>query len=81
LAKDDSKQAELQSVLYHLVDVLRIIAILIQPVMTQTPKLIFKQLGISDSDHSFASLEIGLYPAVAQVIAKGEPIFPRLDKE
>lgn len=81
LAKDDSKQAELQSVLYHLVDALRIIAILIQPVMTQTPKLIFEQLGISDSDHSFASLEIGLYPAATQVIAKGEPIFPRLDKE
>lgn len=81
LAKDDSKAQELGSVLYHLADTLRIVAILLQPVFTETPAKMYTQLGLEAEDHPFTDLEIGRYPQEAQVVAKGEPIFPRLDQE
>ncbi|MCI7239916.1 MAG: methionine--tRNA ligase [Aerococcus suis] len=82
LAKDDTKQEELRSVMYHLADALRIVARLIQPVMTQTPAKIFTQLGLNPDDlGTLDELEIGAYPKTAQVIAKGKPIFPRLDRD
>ncbi|KAA9302321.1 MULTISPECIES: methionine--tRNA ligase [Aerococcus] len=81
LAKEEDKADELQSVMYHLVDTLRMIAILIQPVMTQTPVKIFDQLGIAGENHQYDALSIGGYPESAHVVAKGEPIFPRLDKD
>lgn len=81
LAKDETKKAELQSAMYHLVDTLRLVAVLIQPVMTQTPKRIFEQLGLSEEALRFEDLKVGLYPEDGQVISKGTPIFPRLDKE
>ncbi len=41
LAKDEERKAELESVMVHLAESLRIVAILLQPIMTQTPKRIF----------------------------------------
>ncbi|AMB99540.1 methionine--tRNA ligase [Aerococcus urinaehominis] len=82
LAKDDSRNDELQAVMYHLLDSLRIIAILIQPVLIETPAKIFAQIGLNtDQAMTVEALNIGLYPKDAQVVAKGQPIFPRLDKE
>lgn len=81
LAKDDTEREALRSVMYHLVDNLRIIAILIQPVLTHTPKDIFAQLGIPEENHQFDALKVGQYPKSAKVVSKGTPIFPRLDKE
>jgi len=79
LAKDDSKKAELQSVLGHLAESLRLIALLISPVMTQSPVKIFAQLGLDygkDKDLNFGDTVVG-----KTVTAKPEPIFPRLDAE
>ncbi len=82
LAKDEASKDQLQAVMYHLVDALRIIAILIQPVMVETPAKIFDQLGLNfQADGDFANAKVGLYPAEATVVAKGQPIFPRLDQE
>ena len=44
LAKEEEKRAELNSVMVHLAESLRIVAILLQPVMTETPANIFQQL-------------------------------------
>lgn len=44
LAKDESKKDELNTVLYHLAENLRIAAVLIQPFMTEAPKKIFELL-------------------------------------
>ncbi|WP_243680714.1 methionine--tRNA ligase subunit beta [Lacticaseibacillus manihotivorans] len=54
---------------------------LIQPVMTHAPKQIFGQLGFDDQDEAQETLEWGHLPSGAQVVAKGTPIFPRLDAE
>ncbi|NDO57952.1 methionine--tRNA ligase [Lactobacillus reuteri] len=79
LAKDDSKKAVLSDVITHLAKSLRIIAALIQPIMPNAPKQIVEQLGIEGTDLSLTNLQFNDFPAEAQVVAKGTPIFPRLD--
>lgn len=81
LAKDETKKDELDSVLAHLAASLRLVAILIQPVMTHTPKEIFTQLGLNSDDMAIQGVSYFDLPAGAQVVAKGTPIFPRLDVE
>ena len=82
LAKDETKREELESVLVHLAETLRRVAILLQPFITRAPKKIFAQLNIQDEKlHSWESLQqFGQIPAGTKV-EKGEPIFPRLDHE
>lgn len=81
LAKDETEKDELDSVLAHLAASLRLVAILIQPVMTHTPKEIFAQLGLNSDDMAIQGVSYFDLPAGAQVVAKGTPIFPRLDVE
>lgn len=81
LAKDETKKDELDSVLAHLAASLRLVAILIQPVMTHTPKEIFAQLGLNSDDMAIQGVSYFDLPAGAHVVAKGTPIFPRLDVE
>jgi methionyl-tRNA synthetase len=82
LAKDEAKARELKSVLYHLAESLRIISILIQPFLTQAPKEMWRQLGIEagpltewETVRTFGTLPAGTK------VAKGDPLFPRLDVE
>ncbi|AUJ31394.1 MAG: methionine--tRNA ligase [Liquorilactobacillus nagelii] len=81
LAKDPAKKSLLDSVLAHLTASLRVIAVLLQPVMTHAPKEIFAQLGISGTESSIAKLNYADLPLNAKVAAKPTPIFPRLDVE
>jgi len=80
LAKDVEKKDELASVMVHLAESLRRVAVLLQPFLTKTPKDIFKQLSIVESSlQSWESLEkFGMIPEGTKV-EKGDPIFPRLD--
>lgn len=82
LAKDEAKQGELASVMYHLAESIRIVSVLIQPFMTETPEKIWKQLGLKDKNITeWESLnEFGAIPAETAV-EKGDPIFPRLETE
>ena len=79
LAKDDSKKAELSDVMTHLAKSLRVIAALLQPVMPDAPKEIYRQLGLPEETISLTDLAFNDFPASSQVVAKGTPIFPRLD--
>ncbi|HEY4554003.1 MAG TPA: methionine--tRNA ligase [Bacillaceae bacterium] len=83
LAKDESKHEELASVMVHLAESLRRTAILLQPFLTKTPARIFSQLNVNEEAlTSWDSLEaFGAIPEDTSVVAKGEPIFPRLDIE
>ncbi|WNS75537.1 methionine--tRNA ligase [Bacillus sp. DTU_2020_1000418_1_SI_GHA_SEK_038] len=80
LAKVEAKTSELESVMAHLAESLRRIAVLIQPFLTRAPKEIFSQLNVNkDNLTTWESLEsFGLIPEGTK-IAKGDPIFPRLD--
>ena len=81
LAKDEAESEKLASVMAHLAAALRVVAILFQPVLPNTPKKIFEQLGLADSDLSIKGLSFDGLPTGGKVIAKGEPIFPRVDVE
>jgi len=82
LAKTEENNAKLASVMVHLAESLRRIAVLLQPFLTRTPKEIFKQLGITDETlQTWESLEqFGMIPSGTKV-EKGQPIFPRLEME
>lgn len=81
LVKDETGHDKLASVMRHLVESLRQIAILIEAFMPRTTKAIFVQLGICDeSAQRWESLN--QYDRLAErvkVVAQGEPIFPRLE--
>lgn len=81
LAKDEARKAELNSVMVHLAEAMRITAILLQPIMTETPEKIFEQLGLEKESLTLQDLRFGEFPAGTKVTAKGTPIFPRLDME
>lgn len=82
LAKVTERQDDLENVMYHLLESLRIVSIMIQPFMTQVPTEMWRQLGIAD--HSGGCLawdsagSFGVLPA-GTMIAKGNPLLARLD--
>lgn len=81
LAKDPEKEKELQSVMYHLAESLRISAVLLQPFLTKTPVKMFEQLGITD-DALKAWDSITAFGQLKDTkVEKGEPLFPRLEAE
>ena len=82
LAKDESRAEELDSVLYHLAESLRIAAVLIQPVLIEAPGKILTQLGIEGNPQDlFKDLTFGQYAGGTKTVSFGEPIFPRLEVE
>ena len=82
LVKEEATLGQLRSVMNHLAEALRLVAHLSRPFMTQAPAKIFEQLGLKDQmDLDFTQLVYGAFPAGASVVAKGTPIFPRLDAE
>ena len=82
LAKDESLTGQLATVMYNLAENLRRVAVMIQPFMTNAPKEIVGQLGISEDLLSWDSLnEEHVILEGTKVINKGVPIFPRLDTE
>ncbi|MEH7118906.1 methionine--tRNA ligase [Neobacillus vireti] len=80
LAKNEEKKAELASVMVHLAESLRRIAILLKPFLTRTLDGMFKQLGIQDEEvKTWESLAgFGLIPSGTKV-EKDAPLFPRLE--
>lgn len=82
LAKDEADNGKLASVMAHLAEALRQIAILLQPFMTRAPKQIIEQLGLQENALAWETLgNFAFIPASTKVIEKGVPIFPRLDPE
>ena len=82
LVKEEATLGQLRSVMNHLAEALRLVAHLSRPFMTQAPAKIFEQLGLNDQmGLDFTQLVYGAFPAGASVVAKGTPIFPRLDAE
>ena len=82
LAKEDGNKEKLESSMYHLIENLRKIAILITPFMKETAENIFRQIGIVDEKmKTWESLKPYEKLEGIKVIEKGEPIFMRLKPE
>ena len=81
LAKEGDTE-KLESVMYHLIENLRKIAILIKPFMNDTADNILRQIGVKDEKLiNWDSLKQYDSLKDIKVIEKGEPIFMRLNPE
>jgi methionyl-tRNA synthetase len=86
LAKDNANAEQLDAVLYHLAESLRIIAILISPVAPKAAHGIFDQLNWKmepelsgkEARFSLADAEWGMLPD-GHVVGKPTPLFPRIE--
>ena len=83
LAKEEADKPKLASVMAHLAESLRHIAVMLQPFMTSTPKQIAEQLGFDNKYLAWDTIETfgNVIPENTKVVEKGTPIFPRLDIE
>ncbi|CAI2566207.1 Methionine--tRNA ligase [Apilactobacillus kunkeei] len=79
--ENDGDAEKLANVMAHLAASLRVIGLLISPIMTHAPKEIFTQLGLDNQSIDLTNITIEDLPTGGKVVAKGTPIFPRLDKE
>ncbi len=78
LAKDEANKDQLASVMNHLANGLREIGILLKPFLIKAPVSIFTQLNIPAELQDYATInDFGCLSGVK--VAKGEPIFKRLD--
>ena len=78
LAKDETKQDRLATVLYNLVEGICIGAVLLKSFMPETTQRILAQLNAKDRDLSELA-NFGLYPSGNKVTDKPEILFARLD--
>ena len=84
LAKSESEddKEKLKSVMFHLAEALRKVAVMLIPFMPTTSKEMFKQLGITNEElKTWDSLNKYENIEDTKVIEKGEPLFMRLDAE
>ncbi len=77
LAKDEANKARLATVMYNLLETVRICTILLTPVMPESCEKIFAQIGASARDWDSAAQWGALDASVT--VSKGEAIFPRID--
>ncbi|MDE6785284.1 MAG: methionine--tRNA ligase [Ruminococcus sp.] len=81
LGKDESRKARLATVLYNLLDGIRIISTLLSPFMPSTVPEIWNQIGASEGDVKYENLSVfGVLPENVTV-HKGKILFPRIDVE
>ncbi len=81
LGKDEASRPRLASVLYNLLETIRICSGLLSPFMPKTMPKVWEQIGAKSEDVEYNTLgEFGKLPANVTV-QKGEVLFPRIDIE
>lgn len=79
LAKDENEKARLATVLYNLLESIRICAIYLTPFMPETAEKIFDQIGVCEENRSYESgSKYGSLCADVEV-KRGDTLFPRID--
>lgn len=79
LAKDENNKIRLATVLYNLLDTIRIISTLLSAFMPTTMPSIWEQIGASKEDVSYENAaKFGVLP-LDVTVKKGEVLFPRID--
>lgn len=79
LGKDESKKERLATVLYNLLESIRIAAVLLRPFLPETSDKMLAQLNISVEDNSWDSLSTFGKIRVGTKLGKAEPLFQRID--
>ncbi|MBE6851518.1 MAG: methionine--tRNA ligase [Ruminococcus sp.] len=81
LGKDESKKARLASVLYNLLESIRIASTLLSCFMPTTMPKVWAQIGAAEGDVTYENAgKFGVLPANVTV-HKGDMLFPRIDVE
>ena len=79
LGKDDSKKARLASVLYNLLETIRIISTLLSPFMPSTMPKVWEQIGSDETVSTYENAgKFNVLP-LDVTVHKGEILFPRID--
>ena len=78
LAKDESKQKDLASVMNHLATALFVAGNLLKPVLVTASDKLFAQLGLNPEDVKYDQVYDLSYIG-GQTVNKGDQLFPRLD--
>lgn len=83
LAKKEENKERLGTVLYNLLEVLRIVALMTSPFLLHGAVEMWRQLGFKDvlAQHLWSEVKEWKLTPVGQKIMKGEPIYPRLEIE
>ncbi|MFO7576332.1 MAG: methionine--tRNA ligase [Pelovirga sp.] len=77
LAKDPAQQQRLATVMYNLLDAIRVVALLVKPFMPETGGKILQCLGSAPDPDGAYDFSCKLAPGT--VVAKATPLFPRID--
>jgi methionyl-tRNA synthetase len=85
IAKEESRTAELNEVLYNTIESVRALAVLLHPVMPATCEILWQSIGADTSIGAIADQRISDISAWGQlpegsVVTKGAVLFPRLEE-
>ena len=79
LARDESKRARLATVMYNLLEALRVSLIMLKPFIPASCEKAFAQIGADENSTAWENVCVyGALPATVSV-HKGETLFPRID--
>ena len=81
LAKDEANRARLASVMYNLLETIRICTILLTPFIPASCEKIFAQIGAAADCRDWDSAAEWGRLSASVTVHKGEAIFPRIDME
>ncbi len=79
LAKDEANNARLATVLYNLLDTIRIVSTLLSAFMPSTMPKIWEQIGATAEDTTYENAVKFNVLSQNVTVKKGEAIFPRID--
>ena len=81
LAKDETKRARLATVMYNLLESIRLAGILLKPYMPESAEKILDQCGATENERTWESAAAfgGLHAGAT--VQKGPVLFPRIDME
>ena len=81
LAKDDAQRERLGSVMYNLLEAVRMIGVLVTPFMPETGANIGKILGVDPADQHLEEHDSWGLLKPGTIIEKATPLFPRIETE
>lgn len=81
LARDEEKKARLATVLYNLLEALRVSLVMLKPFIPESCDKAFRQIGADENAQTWENASVyGVLPANVSV-TKGETLFPRIDAD
>ena len=81
LAKDPANRVRLATVMYHLLETIRICATLLTPFMPESAEKIFDQIGACEGCRTWEKANVWGSLRPDATVHKGEALFPRIDAE